>query len=140
MTTIDFFKDHDDHQGDWCDCPFDDIATAFSEARRDTREARPAGAELPPINYTDVDEVTDWHISYHGAKWQQHGDALGSELELVLVMRLNDGRWAALYGWNDYTGWGCQDGSSLRIGESRDDVIKWGLDEFERGLLLGTDA
>lgn len=65
----------------------------------------------------------------------------GTELELYAVLELVDGRWAALEAWNDYTGWGCQDGSSIRVGKDRDAVIRFGLtDEGRRALGLLDEA
>ncbi len=43
------------------------------------------------------------------------------------VLLLKNGRVACLTGWNDYTGWGCQDGAKLLTTDelSYRDMVKW---------------
>lgn len=105
--------------------------------------ALPDRPKVDAICTHDVAEVTDWFISYHsGGRYEVGSGDTGTELDLVAVLRLWDGRWASVQGWNDYTGWGCQDGSTVAIGESREQVIRFGLDEEGRrklGLEIGGD-
>jgi hypothetical protein len=101
--------------------PLDDIQTALEQGG--------GRADL-----WDVAEVTEYAIDYHGTPWSP-GSGGGSELGLVLVARLKDGRWLGLEAWNDYTGWGCQDGSDLYIGPTREDVIANGITNDGRSAL-----
>jgi hypothetical protein len=105
--------------------PLDDIATALQQA--------PAAGN---ITLWYLAEVTDVHVNYHGAQWTpEDANPGGSELQLYLVGRLHDGRWIALEAWNDYTGWGCQDGSEAYIGVTREDVIANGITNDGRSAL-----
>jgi hypothetical protein len=60
---------------------------------------------------------------------------VGTELKLVALLRLKDGRYATVIAWNDYTGWDCQDGADVRIAETRDAAICHGLGNDERSML-----
>ena len=112
--------------------PWHDIAAALDVAG-DHHEAFLGGA-VCRVHLTDIVEVAHAYISYHGATWAP-GEGAGSELELAVVVRLRDGRWAAIEGWNDYTGWGCQDGADVRVGFSEEDVIRGGLTQEARAKL-----
>lgn len=103
--------------------PLDDIAMALDGARG-------AGS----ISLWHLVEVTDLSVSYHGADWAL-GHSGGTDLALYLIARLVDGRWIGLEAWNDYTGWGCQDGSDAYIGATRDDVIANGITNDGRSAL-----
>ena len=83
----------------------------------------------------DLAEVTEYDISSHGLKWSPGSDAIGSELQMTLLGRLQDGRWFSLDAWNDYTGWGCQDRCDIYIGDTREDVIANGLTAEGRNAL-----
>lgn len=104
----------------------------------ETRVVGVGAAALPPITSEQVAEVVRWQVDYHGSKWEPGQDA-GSELSLHAVLRLVDGQWAAIVAGNDYTGWGCQDWSDVRVGPSEADVVRHGLDHGGR-LLLGYDS
>ncbi len=82
----------------------------------------------------DLDEVTDYYVSSHEKVWEP-GQSVGSELNLYLIARLKDGRWIGLDAWNDYTGWGCQDGADVYFGDSREDVIANGITNDGRSAL-----
>ncbi len=85
----------------------------------------------------DIAEVTDWSISHHGIDWTKGGSG-GSELSMFLIARLKPGRvaeWVALEAWNDFTGWGCQDGADAYYGPTREDVIANGLTNDGRSAL-----
>jgi hypothetical protein len=59
------------------------------------------------------------------------------------VVRLHDGRWAALEGGCDYTGWDCQADASAAVASSLDDAVRFGLSENGRerlGIVLPEDA
>lgn len=58
------------------------------------------------ISAEDVKEVYDTYVEFN---------EVGTELTLLSILKLNDGRWAFVNAWNDYTGWGCQDQVSIRI-------------------------
>jgi hypothetical protein len=102
--------------------------------------ALPDRPKVDRICTHDVAEVTDWFVSYHsGGRYVVGSGDTGTELELFAILRLHDGRWASVSAWNDYTGWGCQDGSNVAIGDSREQVITFGLDEEGRRK-LGLEA
>lgn len=39
------------------------------------------------------------------------------------LLRLKDGRYAYVWGWCDYTGWGCQDGAYVRYYDSEPRLV-----------------
>ncbi len=89
-----------------------------------------------------VSSIEYGYASYHGSEWAEPDDSLGTELDLAAVLRLTDGRWAAVEAWNDYTGWGCLAAADWYIGESLDDVVSNGLTQEGRahlGLSLPSD-
>jgi hypothetical protein len=96
--------------------------------------------EAAPIRPDDVAEVTDWFASYHeGGPYVVGSGDTGTELDLVAILRLKDGRWASVQAWNDYEGWGCQDGTKVAIGDTKEQVVMFGLDEEGRRK-LGLEA
>jgi hypothetical protein len=101
--------------------PYDDISVALETARA-------------PVALADLATVTHYGINYHGHTWTP-GEAGGSELEMVLLGTLRDGRHFALEAWNDYTGWGCQDGADFYAGDTEGDVIHNGLTQEGRTRL-----
>lgn len=107
---------------------------SIEAAASDTATAGAPSQPTTPITVAHIAEVDAYAISYHGLKWSPGGDT-GSELQLYAILRLVDGRWASLESWNDYTGWGCQDGATLRIGPDRDSVVRFGLTEDGRRAL-----
>ena len=64
----------------------------------------------------------------------EHND-VGTDLVMVILGRMGDDEWFVLTGWNDYTGWGCQDGASFTAHSTRQDAIDNGLTNEERTLL-----
>ncbi|MEO3856121.1 hypothetical protein [Acrocarpospora sp. B8E8] len=112
--------------GDW--------QSSIEVGARDTGTAEPLSVAADPITVAHVAAVDCYAISYHDQPWKP-GDPVGSELELTAILRLTDGRWASVESWNDYTGWDCRDGSTIRIGADRDSVIRWGLTESGRARL-----
>lgn len=101
--------------------PYADIAAALNVASTST-------------TLTDIAAVERYHIASHGVTWEP-GSTIDSELELVLLGRLGDGRWFGLEAWNDYTGWGCGEGADFYVGDSEDDVILNGLTQEGRAAL-----
>src|SRR4051812_39343480 len=53
----------------------------------------------------------------------------------VGVFRLNDGRFAAVHAWCDYTGWGCSDGGSVDFANTAEEALRLGLDQEERARI-----
>lgn len=105
--------------------PLDDIAYALERA-----------SDAGSIGLWHLAEVTDVSISYHGSPYSLTDKTPGgTELQLCLVAQLTDGRWIGLEAWNDYTGWGCQDGADAYIGDTRDDVIANGITNDGRSAL-----
>ncbi|MGW4920542.1 hypothetical protein ACWEPO_30135 [Streptomyces albidoflavus] len=58
-----------------------------------------------------------------------------SSLDLALVARLTDGRWATCVAWADTTGFGCQQNVDWRINDNRELAISHGLDKESRAHL-----
>lgn len=58
----------------------------------------------------------------------------GTELNLNAVMVFADGSWAWVTAWNDYTGWGCQEGVSWVLAPDRDTMERFGIDDATRRL------
>lgn len=54
------------------------------------------------------------------AAWGNGGP---SEWEGGFLVQLKDGRYAYVWGWNDYTGWGCQDGALVEFYDEKPDLI-----------------
>lgn len=48
--------------------------------------------------------------------------------------KLRDGRHFYLEAWCDYTGWDCQAGGSVVIANSREELVRFGLDEESRRI------
>lgn len=75
-------------------------------------------------------------------------DACGGEWSGGFLMQLKDGRFAYLTGWCDYTGWGCQDASSLRFYLTKPELAsleeftadKWDLDPIDLNKWLKEDG
>lgn len=84
-------------------------------------------ASGPTIPLIWVAAVEEFFIDSNDGRWTKEGDGVGTELSMVLIGTLTDGRWFALEAWNDYTGWGCQDGADIYAGPTREDVIANGL-------------
>jgi hypothetical protein len=114
--------------------PVSDLAYALDLSPVMTAETTPRPTE--PILLQDISRVDRYDISYHGSPWVRDDDVSGgSELSMTLLAELSDGRWLSVEAWNDYTGWGCQDGSELRVGDTRERVISQGLTAAARKSL-----
>lgn len=87
------------------------------------------------LTLTDLAEVVEYSITSNSGEWTGEGGAIGTELSMVLVGRLADGRWFGLEAWNDYTGWGCQDSSDIYVGPTLTDVSINGLTNDGRSAL-----
>lgn len=83
----------------------------------------------------DIKRVDRWYVDYHGTEWTPEDSYCGSELTMVILGELHDGRWFTINAWNDYTGWGCQDDSQIRITATRERAIAKGLDKEGRERL-----
>lgn len=57
-------------------------------------------------------QVTPDAVTKVVAAWG-HSPEGGGSWEGGFVLALNDGRFAYITGWCDYTGWGCQDGAKI---------------------------
>lgn len=118
-----------------------DWEQAIEQSGYDTGTAAFPVEKTEPLTMADIARVDTYAISYHDQRWTPGEDNGGTELALYALLELADGRWASLEAWNDYTGWGCQDGSTVRIGTDRDTVVRFGLaDEGRRALGLGGAA
>jgi len=57
----------------------------------------------------------------------------------VIVVELNSGNFGYLTAWCDYTGWDCQGGGDSYIGDTLEEVQRWGMDSRSRrrlGMIL----
>lgn len=106
---------------------------AFNAARAYPAEPGAKSTE-ERFSLHDVAEIIAQFVEYGGTVATEVGHGFGTELSLDAVLRLKDGRYAALTAWNDYTGWGCRDGSEIRLGPLPD-VIAYGLDKGQRERL-----
>lgn len=79
------------------------------------------------VTSDDVARVDAYFVSYYSNEPWKPGDERGTELKLVAIAELKDGRWLSVEGWNDYTGWGCGEASDVRVGATRLQVIHYGL-------------
>ncbi|MFL1904824.1 hypothetical protein ACJWDR_37830 [Streptomyces tauricus] len=74
--------------------------------------------------------------------WATSPEGYGS-VNLALLARLADGRWATCVAWADTTGFGCQQGVDWRVNDTRELAISQGLDKEARahlGLPLSSEA
>ena len=81
----------------------------------------------------DVAEVVAWE----GSTNEPGG---GTELDLTAVLRLRDGSYLGLHAWNDYTGWGCQDGVEFMYAATLAELVPALTDEARRTLDLGGES
>lgn len=115
--------------------PYSDLIESLDSGRTGTAEA--PSTELDRISFEQVATVEKYAISYHGEDWRpgNYDGYAGTELNMTILGTLKDGRYFTVVAWNDYTGWGCQDDSVVRVGATRDDCIRYGLDTAARALL-----
>ena len=114
--------------------PVSDLQYALSEYPTWGTATAPS-EKTEGFQIAEVERVVRYHVSYHSEVWTPTNDAGGTELSLYVVGQLIDGRWFSVVAWNDYTGWGCQDGSDVRIGDTEEQVVAFGLDQEGRRLL-----
>jgi hypothetical protein len=86
----------------------------------------PLGAPAPDITPESIADI-DLYYLYEGGSW--------AEQDMAAVVRLHDGNWAAVTGWCDTSGWGCQQGVEWRVTSTREDAIRYGLDKAARVAL-----
>lgn len=118
------------------DTPWSDFVWAWYSAQGhyhyDVDDGDFSGVRLEAVKNIFRENVNYGSEGVHG--WKM-GEAVGTELSMVVLGELHDGRWFGLEAWNDFTGWGCQDGADLYIGESRIDVVLNGLTQEGRSAL-----
>lgn len=116
--------------------PLYDLAFALAYEYNHQFSAAPIPEAVdPPIRVHDLAEVVRYYVEHNDVVWTPGSTDGGSELKLIVVARAKDGRWVAVEAWNDYTGWGCQDNSDVRIGTSEDQVVAYGLSNDARARL-----
>jgi hypothetical protein len=109
-------------------CCNSDWAEAFGdESSGNTDKTVEAFGEVSdaPFGRADVEEVFANGIEF--------GDC--AETECFGVFRLKDGRFAAVTASCDTTGWDCQAGNTMTVGETLEDVIRLGLEQSHREKL-----
>lgn len=114
--------------------PHYELVSAF-EAYGDFSTASFPSEKVNPFTFDDIAEVTEYDIKSHEERWEKPGDYIGSELDMVVVGRLKDGRWFSGKAWNDYTGWGCQDGVDWKVADTYTQLVYDGLDDEDRNRL-----
>jgi hypothetical protein len=60
------------------------------------------------------------------------------EQDWICVVKLDDGRYASLWGGCDYTGWDWQGGSDSAVADNMGDIFMFGLEENQRERLMET--
>ncbi len=71
------------------------------------------------IKKEDIEEVLcAWGSTPNDDGGGNQSDGFGTEWSGGFVLKLKNGKYAYITGWNDYTGWGCQDGIEIRIADS----------------------
>lgn len=92
-------------------------------------------------DHTKAEDVTAERIARVDAFYvSPYGD--WNDQDVVALVALTDGSWAALTAWCDTTGWCCQSGAVWRWARTRDDAIRLGLDREGRhrlGVALPSD-
>jgi len=122
--------------------PTGDLVTAMNGSNWDdstpyeTFTAAPIPMSTGMVRAQDIARIDAYHVSYYGEQWTPQNSSTGTELQMVVLAELRDGRWLAVTAYNDYTGWGCQDGSHKSVANTRKDAIKYGLTKEDR-ILLG---
>ena len=92
---------------------YQDIASGSLPIRKDKR-----------FDITDIDTILYW---YH------HDNGGGTEVDLrfIATLRWSDG-YIYVAAWNDYTGWGCQDGVTIGIHNTLDGLAQAVLEKKDR--------
>lgn len=84
----------------------------------DTSGKAPAPASIAEITHLRATSPEGW-----------------SSTDIALVGRLADGRWVTCVAWSDTSGFDCRGQVDWWVGETREDAIKFGLDEESRRAL-----
>jgi hypothetical protein len=114
--------------------PVYDLGYALDDA--DQRMAQPNPPRVDPrITLADVEKVTHYRIFYGGVEWTPEAKFGGSELDMLVIGKLKDRRWFYVSAGNDYTGWGCQDYSEVRIAPTRKQLVEQALTDSDRRAL-----
>lgn len=94
-----------------------DWSEAFEYA--DGSETRPA----LPVGLYDLSGFTKEDVSYiaNMVEGENDGD------DWIIYGMLKDGRWFYLEAGCDYTGWDCQAGGSVTIGNSKEEIERFGM-------------
>jgi len=100
------------------------------------RTAQPFGTNIPGFGIEDIDQITNFLIeSNDNSEPWELDETIGTQLNMLVVGVLKDGRWFSGAFYNDYTGWGCQSGADFRVSESEQTLYEYGLDASERDKL-----
>lgn len=67
-------------------------------------------------------------------------ESSGSELSFGAVLKLKDGRFAYVTGWNDYTGWGCQDGTEVRYADTIEGLDLPKTQEYDKDPIIWDES
>ena len=81
-----------------------------------------------------VEDITAGDIARVDA-WDAHSPEGYASTDVVALVELADGTWAALTAWCDTTGWDCQSDVTWRWARTREDAIRFGLDRAGRERL-----
>lgn len=87
----------------------------------------------PEMNFEDVAEVMRGAV-YNSRDYGGDGD------DLVAIVRLRSGGFAALEGWADYTGWDCGSGLEITFHDTPEDAWRYGIGTDSRALVERAEA
>lgn len=85
------------------------------------------GSRVADVTRERIAEVLAWHVE------EDHDG--GATTDLKLLVRLDDGSYAACMADCDYTGWDCQAGAEWRWAPSEELIVTMGIDRAARALL-----
>lgn len=73
-----------------------------------------------PTDLPEIERIIEcWFTSNESG---DNAGPIGTELQVYAVLRFKDGRWGYLEAWNDYTGWGCQDGVEWNVADTAEQL------------------
>jgi hypothetical protein len=83
-------------------------------------------------------KVSKEQVDFNAVSWERMwGDSPEgyASTNVVALGEARDGRWVVVEGWCDTTGWDCQAGGWITYADTRDNAIKFALDDESRKRL-----
>jgi hypothetical protein len=85
----------------------------------------------------EVASIVGWYSNEGlSSRWIAGESEGGSEVEVLVIVRLKDGSWGVLESSEDYTGHGCQCGSRTSRHDTWEDLRLNGIDQATRAQLF----